>query len=136
MVATNSEVYEKWSQALASAQDLADESTRDGVSHRSAFFCLVLPVVVVPDGTLWEVRFDSEGTRRTDPVQTKRCPFYVGRLYTAGSMLQCINIMLSHLEFVTLSGLKSLMEEIVSGDEYSPWFPYKHDYGRDTVNND
>ena len=123
LVTSDSELFEKWSQAVASAQDLLDEATKVGMQNRLEIATLVLPVLVVPDGALWEVQFESDGTRKTKPIQTNRCSFFLGRECRAGDNLQGIDFTLSHLEFVTFTGLKELLTEIKAEDRLRPkWF--------------
>lgn len=118
--ASDAEVFEKWSQALASADDLAHEATEESEQRKDAFLSLILPVLVVPDGSLWQTNYESNGTRIDDPVQTDRCSFFVGQYYSAG-WLQGTSLTVSHLEFVTLSGLEILMTDILLPN--NSWFP-------------
>ena len=49
----NAEIYSKWSQALSSADDLVATCPEDGKSKECKYcFSAVIPVLVVPDGTL------------------------------------------------------------------------------------
>jgi hypothetical protein len=121
LITNDAEVFEKWSQALASASDLADEAACDGETHESAFISLVLPILVVPDGALWKVDYCEDGARNSDPVQVDRCSFFIGRDYEAGDRVRGSNLTISHIEFVTLSGLDDLTKSILCpGDS---WFP-------------
>ena len=120
VVANDAEVFAKWSQALASAADLADHAIEEGERRNDAFLSLILPVLVVPDGTLWQTNYESNGTRIDDPVQTDRCSFFVGQYYSAGFM-QGASLTVSHLEFVTLSGLETLMKDMLVPN--NSWFP-------------
>jgi hypothetical protein len=120
LVANDAEVFEKWSQALSSASDLADEAAWDGENHKSTFISLVLPILVVPDGALWEVDFWENGERSGDPVKVDRCSFFVGREYEAGNRMQGTRLTISHLEFVTLSGLEALMKSIAGNAFFPP----------------
>lgn len=50
----DAEIYGKWSQALSSADDLVAMCPDDGKSKECNYsFSSVIPVLVVPDGTLW-----------------------------------------------------------------------------------
>jgi hypothetical protein len=123
IISNDAEVFEKWSQALASVQDLADESTEEGKKKKDTYFSAILPILVVPDETLWEVMYDSNGTRKTDPTQTERCSFFVGKNYFARSQFQGTTFIVSHLEFLTLSGLRNLIDGTKSVKEVKKWFP-------------
>ena len=121
IVANDTEVFEKWSQALASAHDLADEATKDGERHNSVFMTLILPILVVPNGTLWKVDYSANGTRDGTPVKVDRCSFFVGRAYAAGNTMRGTKLTISHLEFVTLTGLELLTKNILI--QGNSWFP-------------
>ena len=121
VIANDAEVFGKWSQALASADDLADEAAHDGEENESLVVSLILPLLVVPDGTLWRVNYGTNGSRADSPTPVDRCSFYVGQEYSAGSVMQRTNMTVSHIEIVTLSGLVVLAKratEVPNG-----WFP-------------
>jgi len=132
IVANDAEVFDKWSQALASADDLADDATEEGEQQNDTFLSLILPILVVPDGTLWQTNYESNGTRIDDPVQTDRCSFFVGQYYSVG-FIQRTSLTVSHLEFVTLSGLEKLLNDILIPN--NSWFPLHELFGKpdDTV---
>lgn len=111
----DSEVYGKWSQALSSADDLVSVSTEDGnASDSCACFSIVVPVLVIPDGTLWRCLFDFKGERTIEPEQVNRVQFYVGKEYVSGDHLTGGTYKISHLEIVTFSGLAELNEDLMS----------------------
>lgn len=119
IVARDNDVYDKWSQALASADQLAYDSGEEGPRRKNISFSLTLPMVVVPDGTLWQVNYKSDGTRQNKPVQTNRCSFFVDQQYSIGDM-QNKTFTISHLEFITLTGLENLLINIFR--QNNPWF--------------
>jgi hypothetical protein len=131
IVANDAEVFEKWSQALASADDLADDATEEGEQRNDAFLSLILPILVVPDGMLWQTNYESTGTRKDDPVQTDRCSFFVGQYYSAG-FLQGTSLTVSHLEFVTLTGLETLLSDLLVPN--NAWFPVHRLFGESDTN--
>ena len=105
----DSDVYKKWAQALSSAQDLVDRA-----SDERNCFSVVFPILVVPDGTLWIANFDSDGSRLENPRQADRCSYYIGRSYFAGNQLSGFNYQISHLEFVTYTGLERMVSGLFS----------------------
>jgi len=116
--ATDSEVYDKWSQALSSADDLTYLACSDGNDRTGdVAMSLVFPVVVVPNGRLWVTHFDKDGNRTADPHQTDRCSYFVRRSYFHRSPSSGDQVTLSHLEFVTLSGLGSLIQDVCGTEE-------------------
>ena len=76
----DSDVYDKWAQALSSAVELA-ESAWHSAENLSVprFFTAVMPVVVVPDDLLWRAVYDDNGDVSTDPAQVKECELFVER---------------------------------------------------------
>ena len=106
-----SEIYDKWSRALASSRDLAHGSLYGQVYEPlppdSAAF--VIPIVVLPDGALWKAEYDMEGKLAGDPAPVTRCEYYVGhRLEFAPA------VFLTHIHFMTLAGLSETMEDLLS----------------------
>jgi hypothetical protein len=83
----NKEIYEKWSQGLDSAHDLITASYWEGASEGpgNIAYVAVLPIVVVPDGRLWTVQYDSDGVRTGEPVKTERCSYFVNTAYRMSS---------------------------------------------------
>lgn len=110
------EVFEKWSQAIASAGDLARLAYGDGrLMRRGYALSLVLPIVVVPNGRLWVVHFDEAGARVSPPAATDRCSFFVDRPCPVQDFRPYT---ISHLEFVTQDGLAKLLEVITADSPY------------------
>ena len=106
--ANDAELFEKWTQALQSLDDLVHEiGDRDYVEsiwNGEAHAALALPIVVVPDGRLWSVRYDNEGQREGGPSQVERVSIYIGRAYDNLAPTGSLNV--SHLEIMTESGLR------------------------------
>ena len=67
-VSGDGDVFEKWSQALASADDLVARASDAHERHgTSMFLTAVLPVLVVSDGTLWAADYSEEGGLQREP---------------------------------------------------------------------
>jgi hypothetical protein len=72
----DSDIYEKWAQAISSAVEMADAAqtcAREGQIVWSA----VLPVVVLSDDSLWKVAYNGEG-KASNVEQVDQCEYYVG----------------------------------------------------------
>lgn len=117
---TNADIYDRWAQAVASSVELA-EGARSFASEMSrAFSSLVLPVVVVPDGTLWKATYDADGRIGEAPAVVEECEFFVGRKLNLGRQ----PFVLTHIHFVTLSGLESLLSRFWKHNNVWDWiFP-------------
>lgn len=104
----DSEVFEKWGQAIASSNQLIKRAASLNNSvveplHNSA----VLPVLVVPDGTLWVVNYDGLGDH-TEPAQAHEAKYFIGSTQTIDAS-QSATFILSHLHIVTKTGLENLL---------------------------
>jgi hypothetical protein len=102
------EVFDKWSQALASADDLitdaADAHERHGVPM---FLTAVLALLVVSDGTLWTANYSVDGVLERDPQQVNEATLFVGRTYSSAFN---DSFTLSHLHVCTRSGVSAFLE--------------------------
>lgn len=114
LTSADSDIYEKWGQALASAADLVTASAEeainfvDGSTLPSTMFTAVVPILVVPNGRLWAVNYDAYGSQIGEPQQVRRASHFVGKDYPlrAGSSK---TLEISHMEIVTFDGLFELI---------------------------
>jgi len=104
----DSEIYDRWSQATASCCDLVENAFNSDTT--TAF---VMPLVVVPDNSLWTVSYNDKGSPNGDPTQVEQCEFYVGQ-----RLLSSPSIVLSHIHFVTLKGLSEMLSDFANADSY------------------
>src|ERR1035437_3866292 len=76
------EIYDKWSQALASSHDLAFGAVYNKPPPQSCAF--VLPLVIVPDNSLWTVSYKDDGALEGESMQVEQCEFYVDQKLLIG----------------------------------------------------
>jgi len=121
----NKEIYEKWSQGLSSAHDLITASYWEGASEGpgNIAYVAVLPIVVVPDGRLWAVQYNADGLQTGEPVTMERCSYFVNTAYRMSSQGPTLN--LSHVEFVTLTGLEAFVSTMLGQSTMESIFPVK-----------
>jgi hypothetical protein len=105
----DSEIYDKWSQALASSYDLAFSAAYNKSASQALAF--ILPLVVVPDNSLWVVSYKDNGTPYGDPEKVDQCPFYVDQKFLIG-----LPFVITHIHFVTLKGLSDMLSEFANAD--------------------
>lgn len=104
--AADPNIYEKWSQALASCRDLIDFAESRAEEFQSpSHFSVVVPFLVVPDGTLWAVPYAEDGSPVGRPARTDWLPYFVEKQPTPFFSVGRLGCDLSHLEFVTVTGL-------------------------------
>jgi hypothetical protein len=112
----DSDVYDKWAQALSSAVELAQsacDSAKRLTVHRS--FTAVVPAVVVPDDLLWRVYYDDNGGISSDPARVNECELYVGREIEVGGAKGTPlfhQFTFSHVHFFTLTGFGSFLSKM------------------------
>jgi hypothetical protein len=81
----------------------------------------VLPVVVVPDGTLWRAEYDHNGSLLGEPSKAEECEFYVGREVPCKSRPGdwSSSFTFSHLHFLTLRGFAKFLLRIQKETDWS-----------------
>ena len=118
VAAPDADVYEKWAQALSSAVDLVGAAFgHPGCGE--VVWTAVLPVVVVPNDSLWKVAYNSEGNVHSNPQHTEHCEFYIGHQLRLGKFPDDHVFTLSHIHFFTLTGFASFLSKMASDD--SQW---------------
>ncbi len=128
IVANDSDVYEKWSQALSSADDLTYLACTDG-EHRTGDMAisLVFPLLIVPNGRLWVTEYDADGNRTRDPYAVNRCSYFVNLSYYHRGAMTGDELIISHLEFVTVDGLIQFVKDLTGDqDKLDKTFPVEH----------
>jgi hypothetical protein len=73
------------------------------------FSSAVLPVVVLPDESLWTVCYSDEGSIQEGPKMADECEYFVDRKLTVRGQ----NFVLTHIHFVTLRGFSGLLSRFV-----------------------
>lgn len=114
-VSTDSATYEKWSQALASAEDLIFHSTYR-YQQMAGDDCLtaVLPLLVVSDNTLWVVDYGDDGKPFGKPRLCDEALLYVGRKYRRPGN---ISFTISHLHVYTKTGVMKFLDRVATDDK-------------------
>lgn len=109
----DSEIYDKWSQALASCRDLAIEFANANSTAEIKGSAFLMPIVVVPNNSLWTASYDNGGSIQDTPKQVDLCDFYVEHKLAAN-----FPFVLTHIHFATLKGLSKMLNEYADGDFY------------------
>lgn len=116
LVSGDGEVFDKWSQALASAEELISDSV---YAYRNAEegvqVTAVLPALVVSDETLWIADYSDEGLQVGPPTQVDEALIYLGREYYK-PMSVCFTV--SHLHVYTKRGVRHLLEHVANDDAF------------------
>jgi hypothetical protein len=118
--ATDSEIYEKYTQALTSMNELVQEAALAFRPERASpgLARAFLPIVVVSDGALWVADYSGSAQLTGDPMQTDETEFYLGWEYELPNPQDPIRpatFTISHLHIMTRSRLPKFLEEISQG---------------------
>ena len=122
-VGGDGDVFDKWSQALASADDLVARASDAHERHGTPmFFTAVRPVLVVTDGTLWVADYSEEGILQRDPCLVNEATLFVAREYFSQFHDACV---LSHLHIYTRTGIEAFLDRIAynKADFWEQLFP-------------
>jgi len=125
--AQESEIYGRWSQSLASADELCKRAPNFGFgqSKVAAVTTVTLPFVVVPDGTLWKCHYESTGKIRGAPIPADEVFFFINHLVEVRLLpMEQGRVALSHVHFVTLKGLRLFIQGLMSSvpGRWEEWF--------------
>jgi hypothetical protein len=106
----DSSVYDKWAQAVSSADELVDRAAnayeRFAVPVLAA---LVLPILVVSDGTLWVADYSEQGILERGPLQVDETTMYLGHAYQRPLGASYV---VSHLHIYTRRGFDAFLHEL------------------------
>jgi hypothetical protein len=122
LVSGDSDVFDKWSQALASSHDLVTAAADYRHKYRRENFAtFVIPMLVVPNGTLWAADYSEDGELQGAPYQIDEGLMFVGREYYRP---RTPPLTISHLHFSTQSNLGTLLRGIGRDEElWRSFFP-------------
>jgi hypothetical protein len=109
MVSGDSEVYEKWGQALASLTHLVEEMSSDGQGDSRPHFSFCIPALVVPNDRLWAVDYDYDGNLVGNAQSVDHCSFFIGKDYSVG--FNEPSYVVSHLELFTVTGFGNFIKD-------------------------
>ena len=114
LTAGDSDVFDKWTQALASIAEMVERAVKH-LSARRAFIprTAFLPVLVVPDGTLWGAKYSSSGDLEEHPTKESEITFYVGRKYHLDD--DAGDLAITHLHVCTRSAVGECLHRIADG---------------------
>lgn len=107
------EIYDRWSQALASATDLVLEARHNAAKYDLAHvFTIIMPVVVLPNRVLWFVEYDENGSLIHDPMEVDQCELFVAREIAVPAEfteLPPSPFTFSHIHFFTIAGFADFL---------------------------
>jgi hypothetical protein len=123
---SQSDVYDKWSQAVQSSVELAEEASQTAIKNNyKRVSTLILPVVVVPNETLWMASYSENGTITEDPAKVDQCEFFLGRKIESGTLKERSLLVLTHIHFVTIKGFADFLSGFLKPESDARSLEYK-----------
>ncbi len=114
-----SEIYNRWTQALASADELCKSAAISSTRHPE-LETVILPLVVVPDGTLWTIEYDTEGKPIGPPTLSEATNLFLNHEVVVRPHNNWMN--LGHVNLYTLTGLKVFLGGLAKNHVWADWF--------------
>jgi hypothetical protein len=103
---SDTEVFEKISQAVNSLHDLIRNSVYQIMPHQAH---AIIPMLVVPDGTIWQVDYGEDGSVVASPRQVSSATLFLDNTWVIQTA-SITSYSISHLEIVALGSLKERTE--------------------------
>lgn len=104
------EVFDKLTQALNSSYELIREA-HFAADDDNIQTSVVVPVVVIPDGMLWTVDYDSSGAITVHPQQASHASYFVGKdWFVKEAVSGGTWYTLSHLEVITIGYVETFVK--------------------------
>lgn len=122
VISSDSETYDKWSQAIASSYELIEKAGHSSLGGSDTVNAtVVLPVLIVPNETLWVADYSSDGQLLKAPYQCEECSLFLEKRVPTGYITYTI----SHLLIFTTSGFDAHLDKITNNrsDEWEYLFP-------------
>jgi hypothetical protein len=111
----DSATFEKLSQAISSSKDIYVDNARDS---GPPFIRMVIPVLVVPVGVLWQVEYDTDGNMTTHPYRVNEATLFIDHTWTTLANMDTVSYRVSHLHIVTLSHLEKAVTAWMGPDGF------------------
>lgn len=108
IVSDDSVTFDKIGQAINSAEDLVQDMVSD--ERKIPSLRVVVPVLVVPTGLLWQVDYDANGRLVADARTVSHATCYVNHAWRATAGIHPVWYQISHLEIVTSDFLSKAVE--------------------------
>ena len=121
IVDSDSETYEKWSQAIASANELIAKSGHSSRGHAGVNATTIFPILVIPDGMLWVTDYSAEGVLVEHPRVTEKCSLFLEKTV----VVNYIKYTITHLLIFTKSAFDEYLDRLEDkhSDEWESLFP-------------
>ena len=119
LVSNDGDAFDKLNQAVNSCQDLVREFATKSFPGGQRWQTAIVPLLIVPDGCLWQVEYDQDGTMTVAPRQVEKSTLFYNHTWTVTSNSGTpVPYRLSHVELMTFSALPGLEERCFGSDGF------------------
>ena len=126
-VTSDRETYEKMNQSVNSAMEMI--TLVEDHSELYYRFIAVLPILVVPNNTLWQINYKIGGQVDGTPNKVNHVQYYLNQEFTITEyktrnyvVPEKRNYTFTHLDIVTLDAIPTLLESYFNNDDNEPHF--------------
>ena len=112
---SDSEAFDKWSQASASSASLFDEIAHTRASLPTTELYFFLPVLLVSNETLWVVDYQSDSSRG-EPRCENEAIYFIDRAFEIDHPRYKGRYRMTHLHIHTRSGFERLIQKLGASD--------------------
>jgi len=113
IVNSDSETYDKWSQAIGSSYELIGSAGHSSLGDDTVNAAVVFPILVIPDKTLWVANYSADGALVEAPHRVDHCSLFLGKRV----VVRYIGYTISHLLIFTKSAFDTHLDKL--RDEHS-----------------
>jgi hypothetical protein len=114
----DAEVFDKWSQAISSLITYSQEYRNVKSSEYEYELHVFMPFIVIPDNRLWAVVYDNHGNIEIPVRQVDNIGVFMDKNYNTINYQELPELKISHIEFMTISGLKTFIRTLVDENSY------------------
>lgn len=112
---TNTETYDKWSQALASSEPLIHEVASTRTNLLAPTFYFFMPILLLSDETLWIVDYQIDGTRAPPRLENEAI-YFVNREFAISHPRYKGSYHQTHLHIYTRVGFDRVIRQLEHPD--------------------
>lgn len=110
---SDSATYDKWLQAVNGCVDLPRELTKSPLPRADGQAWAIVPFLVVPEGTVWQVEYDAGGAVSAVVHLVDETTLILRHPWTTHTGYGEVSYDISHLEIVTLPRLHRRLKNLI-----------------------
>ena len=115
LVGGDQDIFDRMSQSVNSAFELVSEAAK---SPKYPEADAIVPILVLPDGCLWQVDYSKSGQQNGPPHQVPTCEYFLAHEWeTRTRHLTPLTYRLSHIQIVTFGALKDALNLFANGTD-------------------